>query len=188
MNTLVEKMLTKSQVWIYSVCCLRTFASLIWCTSTWQLQGPLCSLDSGVAFYFQIFLSLLCTYKHHPLPFLLLLSRVYLLCLLWDVGLCSGRCTWGSFHLVMKSEGTGVDLVQAGSRQTGWESMPLDFLGVVCAAFTWQSRRSHMSARAGCLCEIQPAGWGWMVEPSAVIQWGLMQAPPPFALHCGLVT
>lgn len=79
MNTLVEKMLTKSQVWIYSMCCLRTFASLVWCTSTSELQGPLCPLDSGVAFYFQILLSLLCTYKQHPIPFLLLQGSVYLL-------------------------------------------------------------------------------------------------------------
>lgn len=79
MNTLVEKMLTKSQVWIYSMCCLSAFASLIWCTSTCELQGPLCPLDPGVAFYFQILLSLLCTYKHHPLPLLLLQGSVYLL-------------------------------------------------------------------------------------------------------------
>lgn len=79
MNTLVEKMLTKSQVWIYSMCCLRAFDSLIWCTSPCELQGPHCPLDSGVAFYFQILLSLLFTYKHHPLPFLLLQGSVYLL-------------------------------------------------------------------------------------------------------------
>lgn len=79
MNTLAEKMLTKSQVWMCSMCCLRAFASLGWCMSTSELQGPLCPLDSGVAFCFQILLGLLCTYKQHPFPFLLLQGIVYLL-------------------------------------------------------------------------------------------------------------
>lgn len=129
MNTLAEKMLTESQVWIYSMCCLRAFASLVCCRSTCELQGPLCPLDSGVAFCFQILPSLLCTCKHHPIPFLPLQGSVFWLCLLGDVWLCWCRCSWGSFHLVMKSEHSGADLVQAGSRKAGRESMPLDFLG-----------------------------------------------------------
>lgn len=53
------------QVWIYSMCCLRAFASLVWCTLTSELQDPLCPPDFGVAVCFQILLSLLCPYNHY---------------------------------------------------------------------------------------------------------------------------
>lgn len=133
---------------------------------TSELQGPLCPPDSGVAVYFQILLSLLCTYKHHPIPFLLPQGSVYL----WAVSAvgcvavwCS--CTWGSFQLVMESERTGAGWQQA-------ESMPLDFLGVgLCT--------SHIShGRVGVVGQWNSVLWFSGVNAN----------PLPFVLHSGLVT
>lgn len=130
MNTLVERILTRCQVWICSMCCLRAFSSLLWCRSTCELQGSLCPPVSGVAFYFQILLSLLCTHKHHPIPFLLLQGSVYLLV----VSAVGHVAVLMQVHLRQFSAGDGVRAhwcrPGAGWQQAGRESVLLDFLGI----------------------------------------------------------
>lgn len=51
---------------------------------------------------------------------------------------------------MMKTEHTGADLVQAGSRQADRESMPLDFLGIgLCSLHIFHCRVDAVKCHPG---------------------------------------
>lgn len=112
--------------------------TLIWGTYMLELGGPPCPLDSGPSFSFHTSLSLLCIYKHHPPPLLLLQGRANLLVVF------AGGAVWLHHmwaHLREPSpenQGcTGTHLVQTGAWQMGWSSL-CHWISIVSAraAFT----------------------------------------------------
>lgn len=165
------------------MCCLTAFASLVCWRSTCQLQGP---LDSGVAFYFKVLLSLQVQTPPNSMSSpsgqcLLVVSAVGCVAVLMQV------------HLRWFSPGD-EDRAHWCRPGTGWQQTGRQRIHATGFPWHWfvqpshlslQSRCSQMSPRAGCLSEIQPAGWGWTVESNSVTQWGLMQALQP--LSCTVI-